>query len=322
VHGSSLALVRRTSHAPTAVHQDSAARRASSFDTLPTSSTQSPKDRGKQAAKVTATLAVCGLELGLSRERVRQLKEKAVAYCCRRGMAWVETIEEIAARFVGEPASCAVEAGKDVRPDPSSGHGTGEGASATIAGPVESCSPTPIPRYTRAEIGTMVAGIEGGVGQPLGRTTIARVLIGHPAPEVEALVAHHRLPHYGALKGLPRSEVGRLIAALRSGPTAPDDASPADTMPQLRRDATDWHRVGADDKVMDVAPLIVAIRAAVREPISPLLLSHILFGSCGPMVDALRERYRPPHDGLLRPLGIQCVLELVRAADRSSPPAP
>jgi len=51
------------------------------------------------------------------------------------------------------------------------------------------------------------------------------------------------------------------------------------------------------------------------EPVSLLLLAHILFGSRGSMVDALRERYQPPHDGRLRPLGIKRVLELVRAVD-------
>ncbi len=70
---------------------------------------------------------------------------------------------------------------------------------------------------------------------------------------------------------------------------------------------------------LTITPLIADIRAVVTEPISPMLLAHILFGSRGPMVDALRERYHPPHDGLLRPLGIKGVLDLVRAAERPSP---
>jgi len=173
-----------------------------------------------------ATLVACGLEMGLSRERVRQLEDTAVAYCSRRRMAWPEALGEIAARFVGEPASCADEAVQAAQPDLSSVHCASEGMSDTIAGHDDPRSPTSVPLYTREEIGTMVVAIEGRVGKPLGCTTIARVLVGHPGPEVKALVAQHGLPHYGVLKGLPRGEVGRLIEALRLRPTTPGGVSP------------------------------------------------------------------------------------------------
>jgi len=173
------------------------------------------------------TLAACGLALGLSGERVRQLENTTVAYCRRRCMAWTETLGEIAARFVGAPASRVDEIAEGVRHDRSSVRGTGEGTSDTLPGSEDPRSLTPLPLYTREEIGTMVAAIQGRVGKGLNRTTVARVLVGHPAPEVEALVAYHALPYYGTLKGLPRREVGRLIEALRLGPTDVDEGLPS-----------------------------------------------------------------------------------------------
>lgn len=161
----------------------------------------------------------------------------------------------------------------------------------------------------------MVAAIRGTVGKPLRRTIVAQVLVGHTSPEVVALVAHHALPHYGALKGLRRGEVARLIEVICPEPPALNRASPRD-MPRPQRGATDGCATPGDGAVTDVVLLIADIRAVVTETISVWPLSHILFGSRGPMVDALRERYHPPHDGVLRPLGIERVKELVRAANR------
>lgn len=173
------------------------------------------------------TLAACGPALGLSGERIRQLETTAVAYCRRRRMAWTEALGEIATRFVGVPASRVDEIAEDVRPDPSSLPGTGKETSDTLPANEDPRSLMPLPLYTREEIGAMVAAIEGKVGKGLSRTTVARVLVGHPAPEVEALVAHHALPYYGALKGLPRREVGRLIEVLRLGSTDVDEGLPS-----------------------------------------------------------------------------------------------
>jgi len=119
------------------------------------------------------------------------------------------------------------------------------------------------------------------------------VLIGQPAPEVKALVAHHDVPHYGALRGSGRSEIGRVIAVLRA--SAP-----------------------LDPAVDAVVPLIADIRAAADEPVSTFMAAHILFGSQGPQVTALRERTHLPHDGELKSLGIKCVLALVRAVEAAA----
>ncbi len=254
-----------------------------------------------------ATLAAIGVDLGVSRARARQLQDKAVAYCRRRGMAWPESLAQIAAPFVGEPASRADgvggksercdRAGDDRdRPVPDVGTGVEGGSSPTLQ-----------PLYTREEIGIMSAEIEGQVGQPLTHTLIARVLVGQTTPEVEALVAYHHLPHYGALTGMPRRDVGRLLDVLRATglPT---------TEPLLPR-AMEQTAPPPVPTLADVAVLVTAIRAASPEPIGATMVAHILFGSQGPRVDALRERCHPPHDGALRALGIKRVVELVLAVD-------
>lgn len=255
---------------------------------------------------VPATLAAIGVGLGVSRERARQLQDKAVAYCRRRGMAWPESLAQIAAHFVGEPASRADGVGDeserrdrvgDDRDRPVRDVGTGvEGGSSS----------TNLPLYTREEIGVMSAEIEGQVGHPLTHTLIERVLVGQVTPEVEALVAHHTLPHYGALKGVPRRDVGRLIDVLRV---------PSRPAPAPHSDVADTREQAAPLPDPDVAPLVAAIRATTTDRIGTTMVAHILFGSQGPRVNALRELHHPPHDGALRVLGIQRVMDLVRAFD-------
>jgi len=253
-----------------------------------------------------ATLAAIGVDLGVSRARARQLQDKAVAYCRRRGMAWPESLAQIAAPFVGEPASRADGVGGESERRDRAGDDRDRPVGDVGTGVEGGSSPTLLPLYTREEIGVMSAEIEGQVGQPLTHTLIARVLVGQTTPDVEALVVHHNLPHYGALKGVPRRDVGRLIDVLRA---------PSRPAPAPRPDVADTREQAAPLPDPDVAPLVVAIRATTTDRIGTTMVAHILFGSQGPRVNALRERCHPPHDGALRALGIKRVVELVRAVD-------
>ncbi len=241
--------------------------------------------------RTPAPLATVAANLGLSGKRAGQVREETLAYCRRPGMAWSESLGEIAAHLVGEPAARAGVGGDDYETaDPAA-----EGGASSLR----------ISLQAREEIGAMVAAIEGQVGKRLINTLIARVLVGQRAPEIEALVASHHLPHYGALKGMPRRDVGRLLDVLRATglPTIE---------PPLPRPMEEPAPPPAPT-LADVAVLVTAIRAAAPEPIGVMMVAHILFGSHGPRVDALRERCHPPHDGTLRALGIKRVVELVRA---------
>lgn len=55
-----------------------------------------------------------------------------------------------------------------------------------------------------------------------------------------------------------------------------------------------------------------AVRASVAHRLGDAMCGHILFGSHGPVVDALLATYAPPHYGELRALGIKRVMELLK----------
>jgi len=264
------------------------------------------------AGETPHILETIGADLGVTRERVRQLDVKAITICRAQRMAWSESIAHIAAQFVDAPATTAaatdlgetpVFAGSIVGDTPDDGR-----TSPPSARPVGW-------EVTREQVLVMAAAIEESVGRDLTSTLVARVLVGHESPEVQALVAHHNVPHYGTLRGHPRSAIGRLIAELRSPPARTPETTPTIVVPDpvVRDDAP-----VCNTRVAEVAPMVADIRAAAAAPISPLMVAHILFGSRGPQVDVLRARDHPPHDGALRELGIKRVIALVRAVETAT----
>lgn len=257
------------------------------------------------------TLKTISMDLGVTRERVRQLEGKAIKICRAQRMAWSESIAHIAAQFVDAPATTVAAADLGEMP---------VFAGSTVgATPADGWPSPPSARpvgweVTREQVLVMVAAIEKSVGRDLTSTLVARILVGHEAPEVQALVAHHNVPHYGTLRGHTRSAIGLLIAELRSLPARTPETTPIIVAPDpvVRDDAP-----VCDARVTEVALMVANIRAAVAAPISPLMVAHILFGSRGPQVDALRARDHPPHDGALGALGIKHVIALVRAVERA-----
>ncbi len=253
------------------------------------------------------TLEGLGQQLGISRERVRQLQDKGIRKCksVRWQRLWKEQLRSIAMSLVGESGEIllvpphAVIAG-------SNGVRNQDGATQIEVEPGSPFSQTDMDL-----VANLTASILATTGGSLSTNILSHILAGSTGPIVEALVAYYKLPQYGVLKALTVDQVKRLIQATQ----ATNKAKPK-SVPRAEMERID---IDIDDSMIDeFIGTIQSIVNAIGYMPSRHILVHVLYGSTGPVVDELVARHNLAQYGCLKRLGFSTVKRLVGDLDLSS----
>lgn len=250
----------------------------------------------------SATLAVVGVEFGLSRERIRQIEESAVRRCqsMKQRHYWLESLYTCAAKLL---------AAEDIVLQPFAPYHSTPAAVYALA------SATParqedrdkshwpdVPQEVINRLHENIYAIFAAAGNDITDSILADLLSGSTRTVVVALVEHYALQFaHGAFADIERKRLKALVRdARRATPRTRDEDVACVNM--------------SEPEMEEVARLVAEVRACVGPNLSYWMYGHILHGSHGPQIDALVATYQPPHYGRLRGLGIKRVLALVKSA--------
>lgn len=261
-----------------------------------------------------APLGELGVELGVSRERVRQIQEGTVQRCRSRKQCyyWLEALYSCAADFlIGEEiALCPFDPERATplieRAMPSAARVPMPATPTELGGPAIDPSPD-VRQETVDRLNDTINAIFAIAGDDIADSILTDLLLGSARPVIAALVGHYSLQFsHGAFADIDRKRLKTLIRDVRRADRR---------LPPMTVGHVDVACASVDDpERVEVVSLVADIRACIGRYLSSTMCAHILHGSHGLRVDALVQEYRPPHYGRLRPLGIKRVQELTKGA--------
>lgn len=152
-----------------------------------------------------STLAALGRHLGISRERVRQLEQKALSRCRSRArrQVWEAALLDLACALVGPSGGGATFDSPTIGPASSSAH-----ASKSL---------DPSRDLSDAEMRNVFDGIYiilRAVSAGLNYRIIAQILAGKHNPVVDGFVTLYQLPHHGCMSALNYRQVRRAVRVI------------------------------------------------------------------------------------------------------------
>jgi|GEM_PF-3198282 len=281
-----------------------------------------------------STLVVLAAELGISRERVRQITASTVGHCRFRAERayFQESLFALAASLLAEDG-IVLPPYAPVRvwfipfpPAPAAAHprpAAGPESPAQDPVPVAAAALAVTPLVPEVPAAAAAAGRHAAIirqlretleaiyraaGKDISYSLLAQVLGGGTGTVAVALVEHYHLQFaHGAFGGITRSRLKVMVREALSLVThnaAPVAGPDVATVHPPAPDAPDQEEIRA---------MVEAVHVSVAHRLSDATCGHTLFGSHGLVVDGLLGT-RAPHYGVLRSLGIKRVMELVRDA--------
>lgn len=260
------------------------------------------------------TLTVLGVELGVSRERIRQIEASTLRRCrfSKQRHYWLEALYTCAAELLHSEGIALPTFAPDRTARVIARMASAPDALAPATSVTQEEPDTPLsldaPRETIDRLHETVNIIFTTAGDDITDSLLADLLSGSTRTVIVALVGHYKLQFaHGAFVGIERKRLKAMIRDARRAMRHPNVLA-------ARREPASALAADAPD-IEEVARLVTEIRTCVGPDLSETMCGHILHGSRGPQVDALVKTYKPPHYGRLRSLGIKCVMELVRGAN-------
>ena len=280
-----------------------------------------------------ATLVTLAEELNISRERVRQLQAGTLGRCRSRSgcVYFQESLLANAAALLAEDgivlppfdpiratAISLQAATMMARSEPAADSESAAQDPAPVA--VVPLALTPIapegPVVAAAtvqhlaivgELRETLEAIYRAAGTDIPNRLLAYLLGGDTGTVVEALVEHYHLQFaHGAFGAIRHTHLKAMVREARGHPS-PRVASVVHPYAEAGHPPAPH----APDRE-EIRAMANAVRASVAHRLGDAMCGHILFGSHGPVVDALLATYAPPHYGELRALGIKRVMELLK----------
>ncbi len=248
------------------------------------------------------TLQAIGESYGVTRERIRQLEQKALRRCRARAQLtlWEISLRASALSLLGDETFEFYVA--ESSPDPILKDQDEEPFTNCEDSLTEASITLEDEQVQLRRVQEMIIEIRNAVGDNLSVFMLTHILVGDRGPVVDAVVGFYRLDHlHGTLQALGYEKTKQLVMQV---PKPPKKVKSVLSIAP--------HESALDaDELAQVADLVATIQEKIGSGLWPTMYAHILFGSKGPKVDELEATHGFAEYGTLRSWGFPRVKDAV-----------